>query len=42
MTARLYEHYKNVLRPKLEKEFGYKNQMEIPRLEKIVINMGVG
>ena len=42
MTARLYEHYKKVLRPKLEKEFGYKNQMEIPRLEKIVINMGVG
>ena len=42
MTARLYEHYKKVLRPKLEKEFGYKNQMEIPRLDKIVINMGVG
>ncbi len=40
--ARLYDHYKNVIRPKLEKEFGYKNQMEIPRLEKIVINMGVG
>lgn len=42
MTARLYEHYKKVVRPKLEKEFGYKNQLEIPRLEKIVINMGVG
>ena len=42
MTARLYEHYKKGLRPKLEKEVGYKNQMEIPRLEKIVINMGVG
>ncbi|HAW33299.1 MAG TPA: 50S ribosomal protein L5 [Alphaproteobacteria bacterium] len=40
--ARLYDHYKNVIRPKLEKEFGYKNQLEIPRLEKIVINMGVG
>ncbi len=40
--ARLYDHYKIVIRPKLEKEFGYKNQMEIPRLEKIVINMGVG
>ncbi len=40
--ARLYDHYKKVIRPKLEKEFGYKNPMEIPRLEKIVINMGVG
>ena len=40
--ARLYDHYKKVIRPNLEKEFGYKNQMEIPRLEKIVINMGVG
>ncbi len=40
--ARLYDHYKKVVRPKLEKEFGYKNPMEVPRLEKIVINMGVG
>lgn len=40
--ARLYEHYKKVVRPSLEKEFGYKNPMEVPRLEKIVINMGVG
>lgn len=32
--ARLYDHYKKVIRPKLEKEFGYKNQLEIPRLEK--------
>ena len=40
--ARLYEHYKKVVRPALEKEFGYKNPMEVPRLEKIVINMGVG
>ena len=40
--ARLYDHYKKVIRPKLEKEFGYKNQMEIPRLEKIVINAGLG
>ncbi|MCQ2913863.1 MAG: 50S ribosomal protein L5 [Alphaproteobacteria bacterium] len=42
MTARLYEHYLKVVRPKLEQEFGYKNKLEIPRLEKIVINMGVG
>lgn len=40
--ARLYDHYKKVVRPNLEKEFGYKNPMEVPRLEKIVINMGVG
>ena len=40
--ARLYEHYKNVVRPSLKKEFGYKNELEIPRLEKIVFNMGVG
>lgn len=40
--ARLYEHYKKVVRPNMEKEFGYKNPMEIPRLEKIVLNMGVG
>ena len=40
--ARLYEHYKNVVRPSLKKEFGYKNELEIPRLEKIVLNMGVG
>ena len=32
--ARLYEHYKKVVRPALEKEFGYKNPMEVPRLEK--------
>ena len=30
--ARLYEHYKKVVRPALEKEFGYKNPMEVPRL----------
>ncbi len=40
--ARLYDHYKKVVRPNLVKEFGYKNEMEIPRLQKIVINMGVG
>lgn len=40
--ARLYDHYKKVVRSNLEKEFGYKNPMEVPRLEKIVINMGVG
>lgn len=42
MTARLKEHYSTVVKPQLKEEFGYKNDMEIPRLEKIVINMGVG
>jgi len=42
MAARLKEHYDSVLRPALMKEFGYKNVLEVPRLEKIVINMGVG
>jgi large subunit ribosomal protein L5 len=40
--ARLREHYKNVVRTALMKEFNYKNPMEVPRLDKIVINMGVG
>ncbi|MFC4352793.1 50S ribosomal protein L5 [Fodinicurvata halophila] len=42
MTARLKEHYSTVVKPQLKEEFGYKNDMEIPRLDKIVINMGVG
>jgi large subunit ribosomal protein L5 len=40
--ARLQEHYRNVVRAALTKEFDYKNPMEVPRLDKIVINMGVG
>jgi large subunit ribosomal protein L5 len=40
--TRLREHYKSVVRDALQKEFSYENVMEIPRLEKIVINMGVG
>jgi large subunit ribosomal protein L5 len=42
MAARLQEHYKKVVREALTKEFGYKNPMEVPKLDKIVINMGVG
>ncbi len=41
-TPRLKEKYKKVLVPELMKEFDYKNLMEVPKLEKIVINMGVG
>ena len=40
--ARLKKHYNEVIRPALIKEFGYKNVMEVPKIEKIVINMGVG
>jgi large subunit ribosomal protein L5 len=42
MTTRLKEHYEKTARPALMKEFGYKNPFEVPRLEKIVFNMGVG
>ncbi len=40
--ARLYEKYKNELRLKLKEELNLKNIMMVPRLEKIVINSGVG
>ena len=40
--ATMKELYKSECKPQLEKEFGYTNNMEIPRLEKIVLNMGLG
>jgi large subunit ribosomal protein L5 len=40
--ARLHERYETTVRPALMREFGYKNSMQVPRLEKIVVNMGVG
>ena len=42
MTARLHERYDTVIRGMLQEQFKYGNPMEVPRLEKIVINMGVG
>ena len=42
MASRLEEKYKKEVAPALMEKFGYKNIMEIPRLDKIVINMGVG
>jgi len=39
---RLQTHYAEHVRPTMQKEFNYKNPMQVPRLEKIVINMGVG
>jgi large subunit ribosomal protein L5 len=40
--ARLQEHYRDVVRAELQKQFGYVNPMQIPKLEKVVLNMGVG
>ena len=42
MSSRLKEIYKNEIMDAMTKKFGYKNVMEIPKLEKIVVNMGVG
>jgi large subunit ribosomal protein L5 len=41
-VARLKEKYINEIAPALQQKFGYKNVMQIPRLDKVVINMGVG
>ncbi|MFH6782215.1 MULTISPECIES: 50S ribosomal protein L5 [Methylobacterium] len=41
-TPRLKKHYEEVVRPKLIEEFGYTNPMQVPSIEKIVVNMGVG
>ena len=40
--ARLQDHYRDVVVKQLTEKFGYKNPMQVPRLDKIVINMGVG
>ena len=42
MTTRLEKHYKETVVPKLTERFGYKNPMEVPRITKITLNMGVG
>lgn len=42
MKTRLEEHYLTAVRPALIEKFGYANAMQAPKLEKIVINMGVG
>jgi large subunit ribosomal protein L5 len=41
-TTRLHEQYKTVVRKKMMEQFNYKNPHQIPRLDKIIINMGVG
>ena len=42
MTTRLEQFYKDEVVPKLMERFGYTNPMQVPRLEKITLNMGVG
>ena len=42
MMTRLQEKYENEVKQAMMDKFGYKNVMEVPKLEKIVINMGVG
>ena len=42
MTTRLEQFYKDEVVPKLMKQFGYTNPMEVPKLTKITLNMGVG
>src|SRR3982074_1959128 len=42
MAARLKEKYQKDVAPQIAKEFGIKNPMAVPRLEKIVVNMGMG
>jgi large subunit ribosomal protein L5 len=39
---RLRTHYDDVVRGELAKEFGYTNPMQVPKLDKIVLNMGLG
>ena len=42
MNPRLLERYRSEVVPKLSQEFGFKNVHQVPRLEKVVVNMGVG
>lgn len=42
MAPRFLEMYKKEVCPKLMKDFGYKNVMQLPRIQKIVVNIGVG
>lgn len=42
MAARLKEHYRETVWADLRKQFGYSNPMQVPALDKIVINMGIG
>ncbi len=41
-TPRLRTEFRDRIRPALKEEFGYRNDLQIPRLDKIVLNMGIG
>jgi len=41
-TPRMKKHYEDVVRPAMIEKFGYKNAFEVPTLDKIVLNMGIG
>ncbi len=40
--ARLFQSYKSEIIPALQKEFNYKNPMQVPKVEKVVVNIGLG
>jgi len=40
--ARLQENYKTQIRPAMKERFGYKNELEIPEIQKVTVNMGIG
>jgi large subunit ribosomal protein L5 len=42
MATRFQDRYETVIKPALTKQFGYTNALQVPRLTKIVVNMGVG
>ena len=42
MVSRLQKKYQDEIIPKMQEKFGIKNRMAVPRLNKIVVNMGVG
>ena len=42
VTPRLRTHFDQVIRKALTEQFGYKNPMQVPRVDKIVLNMGIG
>ena len=42
MAARLHERYRKEIAPKLSQEFGYKNSPQVPRVEKVIVNIGLG
>ncbi len=42
MNSQLYEQYQKEIAPKLQKEFGMTNVMQVPKIEKVVVNIGMG